>query len=87
MNFETNTIHAGCKSVAAARASSPAAHARPQHRPAVSSAFSYLLYSHRNNRPALYKQGYSLNVPNIVISARTSFPVSRDALKGAVDKL
>ena len=50
---------------------------------AVSSAFSYLLYSHRNNRAELYKQGYSLNVPNIVISARTSFPVSRDALKKA----
>ena len=65
MNFDCNTIHAGCNTPPTA----------------VSSAFSYLLYSHRNNRAELYKQGYSLNVPNIVISARTSFPVSRDTLK------
>lgn len=42
-----------------------------------------MLYSHKNNRSALYTKGYSLNVPNIVVSARTSFPVSREALKKA----
>ena len=65
MNFEENTIHAGCNSPPTA----------------VCSAFTYLLYAGRGNHADLFKRGYSLSVPNIVVSARTSFPVPRDFLK------
>jgi len=65
MEFLTNQIVAGC--------SSPPT--------AVMAAFSYLLHSANNDKNSVYRAGYSLNVPNIVLSARTSFPVSRDFLE------
>lgn len=65
--FGSNTIHAGCNTPPAA----------------LSSAFSYLLHSKSNDRAFLYQRGYSLNIPNIVVSARTSFPVNREFLLAA----
>lgn len=64
MQFKSNTIHAGCNTPPAA----------------LASAYSYLLHSTGGDRAHLYRQGYSLNVPNIVISCRTSFPVDREWL-------
>lgn len=66
MQFDSNTIHAGCNTPPAA----------------LSSAFSYLLHSKSNDRAFLYRRGFSLNIPNIVVSARTSFPVRREFLLG-----
>lgn len=65
MEFQTNLIHAGCTTPPAA----------------VEASFSYLLHSANNDKGAVYRSGFSLNVPNIVLSARTSFPVSRDFLE------
>jgi hypothetical protein len=67
MQFTNNTIHAGC-------CSPPSA---------VSAAFSYLLYAAGGNKSQIYRNGYSFTVPNIVLSGRTSFPVSRELVQAA----
>lgn len=47
---------------------------------AVNAAYRYLLHT-SPTKESIYRRGYSLNIPNIVLSATTSFPVSRSWLR------